>query len=340
MRSCLVLALVLAAGCRSAPDDRIAAPADPAPHGPDAAQEHVVLLDPAAPHASAGDARTVVDLPWGSGERAAGRVDGDESASMGPMSFALGPSGDVVLLDQVNARVLVFSRDGTLREAVPIPSTTFDDVLVGPGGEIVLLDRLVRSSVVVVDSSGVRAEVPVVGPGIGRGGEVTAMLGADDGVWLEWRHTSVVHVLDAGLSPCGREVLPGRKAHGARLVASLEGRSGARIRLEEPTGTREVVLEVGDRVERLVWAGTDGAGRVHAFMHVMAFDDDEPSRLDHEYVLGVRLDADLELDALLVSPYVIGTWEQFKEIEVADDGTVYQMAVDASGVRIVAWRLP
>src|SRR5262245_33049182 len=52
--------------------------------------------------------RRVIDARWGSAPGQLGRRRGSEEAPEGPMSFAVGPGGDVLVLDQVNARVQRF----------------------------------------------------------------------------------------------------------------------------------------------------------------------------------------------------------------------------------------
>ncbi len=343
----LVLAIALVAvtpACRGISDDGAAAGAGDEGAarvltGP--AQDRTIHVDvdggvgPASPV-------TLVELPWGSTGRAAGKLAGDESSPMGPMSFAVTAGGRIALLDQVNGRVLFIDPGSGAVEAVPIPSRTFDDVLVTRDGEIVLLDRLVGSKVVVLDPSGdVRAEVAVVGPGIPRGGEVTAMIGYEDGVWLERRHSTMVRVLDEKLEPCEREVVAGRKAGGqARLVASLV-EPGVGLVLEgSPDGPARVVLELGHDVSRLVWAEVDGAGCIHAILHLVDRDAGQPARPVFERVVGVRLGPDLDVEAVLSSPYAITELEQFKEFEVTPAGEVYQMAFLDEGVAILFWGAP
>jgi len=82
----------------------------------------------------------VAEMAWGSGDRQLGLSSGPEQARIGPSAFDVGPERAVVVLDQVNKRLVVYPRGGTPRN-LPIP---FDggegDLAVGGNGTIYVLD--------------------------------------------------------------------------------------------------------------------------------------------------------------------------------------------------------
>ncbi len=79
-------------------------------------------------------------LGWGKGDRALGLDSGREQSRIGPSAFDVAPDGSLVVLDQVNHRLLTLRRDGTQRQA-PIDFVGGEgDLAVGGDGTIYVLD--------------------------------------------------------------------------------------------------------------------------------------------------------------------------------------------------------
>ncbi len=284
----------------------------------------------------------LVDLDWGSGGWKVGRFDGDQAASAGPMSFALSRAGEIFLLDQINARVLVFSIDGSPDRKIALPSKTFMDILVLDSGTMVLLDRDVRGVIVIVDETGaVSGEFEVEGPGIERAGRVTATYALDDGIWLEYHHEYMVHVLDAGFSPCARTILPGlpHGDGGARIRPARIEAGGAIIRMEDASGSliREKNIYLDHKIERIAWTDSDARGNIYALLHLLEYDGRYPPSVAYEETVGMVFDENLGLLAKIVSPHVITEWWQFKEFEVTPDGRILQLAITEQGAQLLEW---
>jgi hypothetical protein len=288
---------------------------------------------------------TAWSFAWGSGPDQLGRLDGDEGASEGPMSFAVTARGDLWVLDQVNRRASRFAADGRALARIPIGSDTIQDLEVTADGTLVLLDRLVRSSVTLLDGQGRRlAEHAILGDHVPEGGVVTAMFLRPEGLWLEVNHTYVVRILDGRLRPLAvREVAPGRvHAPGVTsLVAALDGLGGARLWLErladgQVLGGADLLLD--HAVRRLIWTDQDAAGNVYVFAHLLDLDDRDPRRVTHEENVAVVYGADWSERATFRTPHVISEWEQFREVRVQPDGTIHQMAFSTTGVRFLRWR--
>lgn len=308
----------------------------------EAAAAHMQGVDPnAEPEGPA----LVLLLPWGSNAHEVGRIDGDESASEGPMSFAVTSAGEIYVLDQVNLRVLVFRSDGTQRLEIPIAANSYQDIEVTGDGHILLLDRLAHPSILVIDESGgIVAEREVLGDGIPEGGGITAMFARRDGVWLEYTHSYVVKLLDTGFRSSTRYAQPGRiyRQGIANASAALDRSRGvASIWLSDPSGkathsSAEISLEYP--IARIITIDSDAAGYLHVFLHVVEPDPLDPRKVASEKVVGIRYDENLVQTGKLTSPHTITEWEQFREFRVTDAGAVYQMAFDSEGVRFYRWR--
>jgi hypothetical protein len=286
----------------------------------------------------------VLELPWGSGGAMLGRVDGNESASYGPMSFALSSAGDLYILDQVNLRILKIYADGSAGGEIGLPAPGCEDIAVAADGSIVLLSRTAGKALFVLDpATGHSRSVPIEGPGIPEGGLVTAMAVEDDGVWLEVLHEVMVRVLDAALAPGDRLVLPGRKyaGTGTTLGALWKPPRGARLWLQDATtGAVSAGRDFGfaHDIERIAWWDRDAAGSVYAAFHLMQFGDQPPYALRHEEIVGVRLDRALGETGSFSSPYGATDWMQFREFLVDRGGDVYRMAFSDAGVKVLRWR--
>jgi len=285
----------------------------------------------------------VLHATWGALGATVGRFDAQEGAPEGPMSFAVYPNGELLVLDQVNFRLVRFGSGGTLLGETPVPANTFQELEIRDNGLVVLLDRLARRSLYVMTEAGspIR-EVGIEGTGIPEGGGVTAMLGESDGIWLEFDHTSRVHMLDAKLQPVARREVRGRPyGASAQLLGELDQQGGARVWLEDAVSgnvLERTQLNVGHRIDRIIWLATDQSGNVHGQFHLMDEDPLDPTHISFEQVLGIRFDASLHENGRFTSSYVIRELEQFREFRVMPDGTTYQMVFEDGGMSILRWR--
>lgn len=301
----------------------------------------LVGMVPSLGHVSPASSRADpwVTLPW---DDAVGRVLGSEADSEGPQSFALEPDGGVLVLDQVNQRVLELDATGALTRAIPLPARTFEDVEQVDGRALLLLDRLIGKRLVVMSFEGSElAAVPLEGRGVERAGLVTALLPRADGVWLEVGHRHSVKVLDRDLRPCERQVARGRPfGQGQSLRASLDGRGGVVVSTGGRTDrqpARTVTLTGRAPVERIVWADVDPAGRVHVVLHEAERAASSPFRVTSEQYRLVTLDAELrELERTEI-PWVLTELSQHVEFRLGSDGRPWQMAYTPEGVALLAW---
>jgi hypothetical protein len=278
-------------------------------------------------------------LPW---DTAVGRIVGDESSSEGPMSFALAPGGGLLVLDQVNRRILDLDAGGNVAATIPLPASTFEDVELFEGWAVLALDRLVGKVLRVMDRDGaLLRELPLEGSGIERAGAITALLPRPDGVWLEVEHRHSVRVLDARLRPCERQVVLGRPiANGRTLRGELDGDGGVRLSIgrrteREPAQTVTLVGEAP--IERIPWLDADAGGHVHAVLHEVRRAATTPFRVESERYLMVVLDEGLDELSRSESTWVTTEIEQNVEFRVGRDGRLWQMAFTPDGVLLLDW---
>lgn len=94
-------------------------------------------------------------LSWGRGDAAIGLDSGREQSRIGPSAFDVAPDGSVVLLDQVNHR-LVFVRRGARAAHVPIAFAGGEgDLAVDGAGKIYVLDASTKPAVRAFTAAGV-----------------------------------------------------------------------------------------------------------------------------------------------------------------------------------------
>ena len=149
---------------------------------------------------------------WGSGLDELGRLSGKESNPEAPMSIAAGANGEVVVLDQVNGRLVKLGPDGKPISETRTTLAAPQDVAVGKDGTTAVLDRLGDKSVQILGPDGkVIGALPIEGKGIGEGGAVTGVFVDGDKVYVEREHQQLVLLGDTSGRPSdARTEIPGR----------------------------------------------------------------------------------------------------------------------------------
>jgi hypothetical protein len=149
---------------------------------------------------------------WGSGLDELGRLTGKESNPEAPMSLAPGANGGVVVLDQVNGRLVKLGPDGKPIGEVRTTLNAPQDLAVGKDGTTAVLDRLADKSVQILGPDGkVLGALPVEGKGIPEGGSVTGVFVDGDKVYVEREHQQLVLIGDTSGRPSdARTEIPGR----------------------------------------------------------------------------------------------------------------------------------
>ena len=207
---------------------RVAPPA--APGGPDAPgataaspagttpATHPGLGTPAhpAPSAAAGTTpkkEVLAELGWGNGPSELGHHRPQEANPEGPMSMAADTLGNVVVLDQVNGRLLRLDPDGKPVGTFSITQQTPQDIVMAKDGTLLVLDRLKDRNVAILDpdTGALRGELPVQGKGIPEPGLVTGTFVDGKDVYVEREHGSLIRIGDtSGQADTERPEIPGR----------------------------------------------------------------------------------------------------------------------------------
>lgn len=276
-------------------------------------------------------------VPWGAGKHSVGRLDGNEGASFGPMSFAIGLDGTVWLLDQQQRRLAQFNALGNWVSEIRIPSDTYFGLEITRDGSFVIMDKLVRREIMVLDANGnIKSTASLKEPGMPESGYITNLFAFDDGIWVEYDNTYRNKVMDSQYRPCQIETVRGRPvAPGIDLMGALDNRGGAMVWLEDRTGRQQTVTQkvtADYPIGRIVTLQADNRGHIHAIFHLMEFDRYDVARLLHEEVYGIVYNRDLKPLISWHSPWALTEWMQFSEVKVGADGTVYQMWFDDKGV--------
>jgi hypothetical protein len=280
-----------------------------------------------------------VFLAW---DADAGRRLGDEADSEGPKSFSVKADGGVLILDQVNLRILDFDPRGRALGAFALPATTFDDVGEAGGRYALALDRLVTRTLLVFDLDGtVVTELDLIGHGITNAGLITAMIPRTDGVWLEVSHRYSVRVLDDAMRPCERRIVLGRPIEGGKsLIGALDDHGGVALSIggrnaAVPLASVKLATELP--VRRIVALDADAAGQVLAVVHEAHFSGTTPYRVLDERYRVVRLDDQLRQTWKAFSPWTLTELDQRAEFRLGPDGGAWQMFFSWEGVHVVRW---
>ncbi|SEM02676.1 hypothetical protein SAMN05444354_110283 [Stigmatella aurantiaca] len=181
------------------------------------------------------------ELGWGSGASQLGRERPQEGNPEAPMSLAVTPLGEAVVLDQVNGRLVRLGPDGQVRGTLPLTQQTPQDVTVAPDGTLLVLDRLKDQSVALLDptTGELKGDLPVTGPGIPAPGGITGTFVDGDSVYVEREHGALVRIGDlSGKADPTHPEIPGRPTRDGRAYVL------ARL-IDAPTG--RLFLNVIDR---------------------------------------------------------------------------------------------
>ncbi len=208
----------------------------------------------------------------GSGPGELGHSRPDEANPEGPMSLAEGPDGTLVVLDQVNRRLVRFDRDGNPIGTSPLTMSEPQDLAIAPDGTTAVLDWLVDHSVTVIGANGQQlGSLPIEGEGIPEGGGVTAVMVDDEDVYVERENGPLVRIGDVhGNVADTRTQIPGRptKDHQSYVLAGLIEAAAGRFYVtsidcetDEHRFTRELTLPLVLR--QILMLDTDNAGIIY-----------------------------------------------------------------------------
>jgi hypothetical protein len=284
--------------------------------------------------ADAGSA-TWAGARWGSRRGELGRSSPTEGNPEGPMSFAVAGK-DLLVLDQVNGRLVRYDAHGHVLGSSTIPETV-QDVAVAKDGTTALLDRLAGKTVSLVDASGRRVgELPLTGDT----GALTGVFVDGNDVYVEQDHGGLVNVgttdgQPPGSPPAqlgGRPSKDGKLLLTATLAAAAEGKVTVNAIDRAKNELRFArLVQVARPASVIVLLDTDAHGTVY-----LGVDAGEP-----ETANVVCMDPnDGHVIGRVNLPLSAGPEETFRDFAVDDDGNiVYALRTD-QGVTYASARCP
>lgn len=293
----------------------------------------------AAPALGFAQATIGVRAPWGSGAGQVGHVRGIEGNPEGPMSFDVAADGRIAVLDQVNARVVVWQA-GAVVGSFAVARTAQDLCFAGPG--FAVLDRLGARSASVLDGIGrTLATVPLDASGsplLGEPGGVTALEARPDGLWLEVGHEQSWRIARLDGSTSTAAEVSGRPGRAVGWVQA--GRAGPRSVFVRSGGVgaapaREwnVVFSLDVRAIRA--AEQDAHGRTIVAAWLTERDAADPDRVVRDELHAVALDAagrEVARGVLDRTPEAVE--ETFRSVRVDAQGGVWTLAARAAGLEV------
>ncbi len=151
------------------------------------------------------------------------------------MSLTADVAGTLVIVDQVNGRLLKVERSGKPAGEVPLPVQSAQDVAVAKDGTVAVMDRLVDKAIGLIGPDGrPRGELKLAGKGFAEPGGATGVFvdGAD--VYAEREHGDLVKLgTTNGVADAQRPEVPGRPSRDGHgwLTASLGDRQEGTVLL-------------------------------------------------------------------------------------------------------------
>jgi hypothetical protein len=286
----------------------------------------------------------VIGAKWGSRLGELGRRRDPEANPEAPMAIL--PDGrDLLVLDQVNARVQRF-RDGAAISAFGT-SDTAQDLAIGPGGKTVTLDRLVDKAVHVYDPAGQQTNtVPIAGPGLTDSGVATGVVADEEGIWVEREHGSLVNVADReGEASKDRRERPGRPTKDGRafVAAAVTDKAAGRIVVTAfDRATLEVrwsqELALGASILQILMVDSDPQGNVYVAAAIAHEGPPPDFRLEGSMIRVIRLSPGGQVTGQIDLPPLESGDEMLRPMTVGDDGSIYLMSPNDSGMNVLRYR--
>jgi hypothetical protein len=214
--------------------------------------------------------------------------------------MSLAAAGDgLVVLDQINSRVVRFDAQGNASGTARATPTT-QDVAVTKEGGLALLDRLARKEVTLVDAQGKEiGKLPLAGKGIEDPGLVSGVFVDGDRVYAERGHGGLVLLGTTDGTPAKeRTELSGRPSRDGTLLlsAGITSPERGRLYLNVFDRTKNAlrftrVLDVAPRVKQIALLDSDARGTIYLGVVRGAGANDEIRVGCHDPIDGLELGA-------------------------------------------------
>lgn len=287
---------------------------------------------------------TLIKGKWGAERGQFGRLKARESNPEGPMSFAVGKKGALVVLDQVNQRLQRFTPEGQLLSTQRIPTPTAQDLLIDDNGNALVLDRLGKDPKIhVYDASGnPKGTIPFTGDHVGEPGGVSGVFADADGVYVEVGHDKLVRVADGNGNPVStRDTVPGRPTRDGRLYikAGMLDKAAGRVYVQAHDKAQklawEAALNLGGAVVHILLLDSDKAGNVYLGAEV----EETPAPQATYKTVVARLEGQQGklTGQLILPPTTSDPTESFRPLTVGDDGTVYHLVHTVNGPTLTSY---
>lgn len=277
----------------------------------------------------------VLRAPIGQGVNALGIATPAEANPEGPMSFALAANGDLVILDQVNARLQIF-RDKRSLLRIPLnfaEKVLFSDLALLPDQRFVLLGQSFpageqQSALYLIDSHG-QLHRKIDCPAATQGIRVIAA-GRFAGLWCEQGNEMTLLATLAG-EPVPPRTLPGILSAKGDWLMRIESRgaSGVTLRLTslESDSSRETLwsLVFAGEILHTSTIGSDAEGRIYLDVLLETSTSGLAKKPLHHFVVVI----DAEQGEIGRVPLFVQTaaHEVSRPLRVMPDGRIYQLAV-------------
>lgn len=276
---------------------------------------------------------------WGSGRGALGHARPNEGNAEGPMSFAL--AGDeIVVVDQVNGRVVRYDKSGRVTSTSDVP-VTVQDVAVAPDGTTVLLDKLGEKTLTLTDPNGRRVgELSLRDPRVGDPGLLTGVFVDGKDVYVEKEHGALVKVGDTDGKAAGDDApqLTGRPSKDGVLVltAGFQSQPAGRAWLNA-FDRKKGALRFARAIQfprpghSIVLLDTDAKGTI--YLGAWAGDG-------HEVTITCLDPGDGHPLGRVVTPISATPEESLRDFAVGADGTIVYALRSDDGVELHTARCP
>lgn len=263
-----------------------------------------------------------------------GRERPREGNAEGPLSLGVGPDGKLVVLDQVNKRLVVSRPDGTPEKAVKLPARTPEDIAPAKDGKVAVLDRTHDKAVTIVDGDGnALGKLPLAPELIDKPGAVTGVFVDGDDVYAERKHGACILLGKLSGEAAKEKVeVPGRPSRdgtffvSAGITSASTGRVYVAVvdkKTTEQRFTRELRLDM--TTPGIALLETDKKGVIY-FGVVLDYPGDDTVRIFCLDPLKGTTLGSIEV------PATTQPEEQLRAFTVDDDGGIVHAYVEGGGV--------
>jgi hypothetical protein len=309
---------------------------DAAPSGSAGGADSIDAAARAIDPRDAADANVVVRAKWGNGRGDLGHERLQEGNAEGPMSFAPGANGSLVVLDQVNRRVVRYDASGRVTNVADAPATA-QDLAMARDGSAALLDRLGQKSITLLDPSGKKVgELSLERSKAGDPGLVTGVFVDGKDVYVEKEHGALVQIGTVDGRPADDPVqLAGRPSRDGSLLlhASMAQGRVALNAIDRKTSTLRFARQIpfAQPLRAIVLLDTDLRGTIYLGASAGAPNETQIICADP---------SDGRVIGRLTVPTSAVPEESFRDFSVSDDGTLVYALRTEEGVTYSSARCP